>query len=388
MNVRDLVAGNVRGLWDRANVTFKSNSPDGWVDDKGPVWWVNSDKTRGWLNPIDGTSGFAGMAAVTKAAGLIVNPLASADWHAGDGTPRWLADPMLLRPDGRIGSSPVPRAARLNRSTFWGNWIRSALLWGMGWIVYAPDFDGQPVPGTMRVWSPARVGWDPWEGAFYLESERSPRAWVNGEGQIEGTGLRLLPLRNPRLPADPDSGVTPGTLAWHAAELGLIPTMTAYATSNFAGAGVPSGYLKVNQGSLTQTQADELKRGWHAAHGGPDRTTAILSAAVDYQALAVSPVDAGLIDMKRLSLLDVANAFGVPAYMLGAEGPSMTYSNLEMEKASLYEFTLAPWAVAVEETLSALLPGDVTVAIDTTGEVTRGTAAPGVGDAPADVPQG
>jgi HK97 family phage portal protein len=117
----------------------------------------------------------------------------------------------------------------------------------------------------------------------------------------------------------------------------------------------------------------------------------VLNASTDYTPIAVSPVDAALVDMKRLSLLDVANAFGVPGYMLGAEGPSMTYSNVAMEAANLYEFTLRPWAVAIEETLSALLPGGQTVDIRVEGGAVNGTgvaAAAGVDVPVADVPAG
>jgi HK97 family phage portal protein len=149
--------------------------------------------------------------------------------------------------------------------------------------------------------------------------------------------------------------------------------------------------LKVTQGTLTQDAADTLRSSWNAAHGGPGRATAILSPSVDYTPIAVSPVDAALVEMKRLSLLDVANAFGVPGYMLGAEGPSMTYSNVEMEAANLYEFTLKPWAVSVEETLSALLPGTQTVNIRVEGGTVSGTVpATTAGDFQpvADVPEG
>ena len=167
-----------------------------------------------------------------------------------------------------------------------------------------------------------------------------------------------------------------------------------YAAGMYSGGGVPSGYLKVKAPQLTQDQASGLQSSWETAHGGGQRRTAVLGAEVDYQAVAVSPVDAALAEMKKLSLVDVANAYGVPGYLIGApEGSSMTYSNVEMQLEALYQFTLKPWTVAIEETLSALLPAGVTLNIAPSGERaghagTTGVADLGAAEQSADVPAG
>jgi hypothetical protein len=384
-----------RAVWERTNHAvpggFKANSPDGWVDTSGPVWFYGSDSTHGWLNPID-RGMHAGVSSITRAVTLITNRIASTQWLA-PGNPRWLRDPMLLRPDASLAMIPtLPLMARLPASVFWAEWIRAALLWGMGWIGYVRDTEGQPRAGTMFAIHPAAVTWAPETGRWSYWTPAGTSE-VGHDGHVIGTnpGIYLLPLRNPTLPPHPESGITPGTLAYHAAELGLIDSSLAYASGTFTGAGVPSGYLKVNQGGLTPEQAQALKTQWLNAHGSA-RTVAILSSSVDYQPVAISPVDAALVEMRKLSLLDVANAFGVPGYMLGAEGPSMTYSNVEMEAANLYEFTLRPWAVAVEETLSALLPGSQVVNIKVEGGATggpnNGPVPVPAANVPADVPQG
>ena len=53
--------------------------------------------------------------------------------------------------------------------------------------------------------------------------------------------------------------------------------------------GVPAGYLKVTTPGLTQPQADELKAGWMAAHGGDRRSIAVLNATTDFHPISISP---------------------------------------------------------------------------------------------------
>src|SRR5580765_8072493 len=132
-----------RALWDRtnhANRGFKDNTPAAWVDTNGPVWWVGSDQARAYLAPASAT---AGRSAITRAANLIVGRLAACPWEVAGGTPRWVTDPMLTRPDARFPMPVWPAGQRVGRSLFWGTWIRCALLWGMGWVIFTEDSQGQ-----------------------------------------------------------------------------------------------------------------------------------------------------------------------------------------------------------------------------------------------------
>lgn len=372
-----------------ANRGFKDNTPGGWISTNGPVWWYGSDRAYLVSEP-------AGRAAITRATNLIVNRIAAVPWSTSRGDALWLQDPCRCRDDGTGVQAPYP--LRQPRSVFWGSWIRSALSWGMGYLLYQLGSDGQPQAGTLRVVNPQNVDTNPaWpSGATRTITSGSGLASpVDDQGVVvlAGTRYLLVELRNPTTPVDPETGATPGTLAYHAAELGLIDDQLFYASAMYGGGGVPSGYLKVNTPGFTQAQADQLLSTWNTAHATGSRNTAVLSASTEYTAIAVSPVDAALADMKRLSLQDVANAFGIPGYMIGAPGTSMTYSNVEMEKQGFYEFTLLPWAVAVEETLSALLPSDRRVEItpggERTGDGALSPAAVGADNQPGtDVPPG
>jgi phage portal protein BeeE len=153
------------------------------------------------------------------------------------------------------------------------------------------------------------------------------------------------------------------------------------------GSGVPNGYLKVNASGLTQEQADQLKQRWLDAHGGSKRSIAVLNSTTDFTPISWNPVDAALAEVKRLSIADVAFAFGMAPETLGVTlGNSATYSNVRQWFEAHRDFALQPWQSVVEATLSALFPRGTEVRVnfdaytDDSAGVTSGTGTLG-GDA-------
>lgn len=269
---------------------------------------------------------------------------------------------MLHRADDRYAAPTWDAALRLPGPLFWGQWIRSSLMWGMGWLIYAEDSRGQPFPGSMRVLNPTQVE----IGGLFNEdvlrvivSANGDRTLVDFDGyfNLNGSRWRLLELRNPTTPLNTALGVTPGNIQYHTLELSLLPAIADYSAGTFNGGGVPSGFIKVQNPQLTQEQADNLKAQWLKSHGGGRRSVAILTSTMEYTPISISPLDASLAEMKKLSTVDVANAFCVPPFMLGGPaGHSNVYSNVETEQKALWIHTLIPWARTVESTLSTLLP--------------------------------
>ena len=67
---------------------------------------------------------------------------------------------------------------------------------------------------------------------------------------------------------------------------------------------------------------------------------------------------------REWSLRDIALAFGVPAYMLGAPGDSSTYANVESRMVELAQFTLLPWVRRIESTLESEFPAGTSLKVD------------------------
>ncbi len=126
------------------------------------------------------------------------------------------------------------------------------------------------------------------------------------------------------------------------------------ATALFANNARPSGILKM-QGSENRQQVEELRAAWSARHGG-ERSggVAVMSGQVEFTPVAMPADDAEFVAARKLSATEVARAFRIPPWMIGAEdGGSMTYSNVEQQMLSFATYSLRPWLTAIEQTISA-----------------------------------
>lgn len=379
-----------RSTYARTGLDFLVNSPDGFPSDYPPGWppgtplWWNGLDSGGGAYPIGPNGPFSSgtasaVPAVTRATALITGPITSASFRAMNGSqqaeePRWLTDPMLVRPDARYPTAPFPEAEQLPRSLFWAEWVRSAIWWGVGAFICRQDAAGQPLPGSLHNLDARQLSTErDSSGALHwvYSGSDSERLVFDRDGFWPPESdapfrYRLVVLRNPHSPVDVD-GHSQGVFAMSPSVFGLAAQVDSYAQGTFR-TGVPAGYLKVQTPGLTKEAAVQLRSGWMAAHGGDRRSIAVLNATTDFQPLNLSPVDAALDAVKRLNLADLAFAFGLDPMTLGAGlQNSATYTNLRDAWANHRDFGLAPWTAAVEGTLSALMPGAQSVRVNLDG---------------------
>jgi len=327
------------------------NTPDGWEQDRQWLWWVGDGAEGGYGNPppdARGLSGASAIPAVLRCTSIIADTIAAMPWRVYAGytqrdTPRWLTDPQLARPDGRVfldddGVTTAPRFPSSKSAVeFWAEWITSALWFGDGFIYFPLGRDKttkQPKPPFFNL-NPTAVEWR--DGAWYVEdTELDPDKLIHLRGE----------------PPYPATGKGEGIVQRFGLDLGLAAAMRSYASGIF-NTGVPAGYLKVNAPNVSEPQADTLKARWLKQHGGAKRSIAVLNAATDFVPIALSPVDSQLDTAREWSLRDIALAFGVPAYMLGVPGDSSTYANVESRMIELRTFTLLPWIRRIESCLDS-----------------------------------
>jgi len=342
------------------------NSPDGWEVEQPWLWWSGSQTPgiRGpFGNPIPGAfegSNLASIPAVARCTSIIVDELAAMPWKVYRGreqltAPDWIADPQALRLDGRVIDPAAGAFVRLSHVDFWSSWLTDALWWGDG-LIWAPyrDSSGGPKP-PMTLVHP--FDWEFREGAYWA-----------GETQLPTT--EMIHLRGPG-PIVGRRGT--GAFARFAAELGYALTVKDYAHSIFY-SGVPSGYLKVNKEGLDQKVADELSEKWHAKHGQGSRRVAVLNSTTDFKELTWSPVDAALVEIMQAGLTEIANAFGVPVYLIGGQSDTSTYANIESRRMDLVTFTYLPWSSRIEAVLDAQFPRGVSLKVALDG-LQRGDSA-------------
>lgn len=356
------------------------------IDPSGtpPVWWLGLD-SGGGAYPIGPHGPYAhgpAQAVVTRATSLITGPLTAAPFRVqelGFGgqpltRPRWITDPMLMRPDQRFVDDVYPAALKVGRGAFFSDWVRSAIFWGCGAFLCQEDAMGQPIAGTLKLINPQllyceRHGEDNslrWvigaDGAQDLDKVIFDR---DGYVTLGPVTYRLVALRNPHSPVDND-GHSQGVFEMNPGCFRLGAQVSTFESGTFR-SGIPAGYLKVDQSmnSMTQEQAEELKAKWMASHGGDRRSIAVLNAFTSFVPINLSPVDAALGEVKRLNIGDIAFAFGLDPLTLGITlGNSAAYTNLRDAWTNHKDFGLAPWISAVQDTLTALLPGTQGVVVD------------------------
>lgn len=347
------------------------NSPDGWEIDQPWLWWDGpagsdgtGDGTGGpWGNPPPGArstfGGGSGLPAMARCRALIADALAGVPFNVYNPaneklpTPAWILDPQNLADEGRRAGASVARVS-LSAVEFWSSVFVSAVELGEG-IVYSPrvDDNGNESPETVPFGA---------RGCYVLnprDLDVEGGTYVVGETPIPESDLLVIRGR-----------VWPGKVRGHGvwdqfrAEIGLGTSVRSYA-SNMLGRGIPAGYLKVSAPDLDQTEADDLKRRWWAAHGGSDKRIAVLNATTEFHPLSLDPQAMQLAELLRISAWEIALIYGIPPYKLGISmGSNNTYANIESQEIDYVQDALLPWARRIESAFDAILPWGTTLKLN------------------------
>jgi HK97 family phage portal protein len=353
------------------------NDPDGWVIENPELKWLGPDQLNALVGTQSGPQATSALdvaepgnsfPAITRATALICDSLASINWDVKRGreklaAPRWITDPALSRPDGRISEwTPTGRNA-LGPVSFWAQVILSALWYGDAFIyVGTRDLSGQPVPPLLLlhpllvdVVGPGRTTHD----------KPTPGYWLHNPD--DDTWHRLEPWEVIHVPGMPPywGGRGRGAITGHIKSWGEAVAQRNYSTGMFS-AGIPAGYLKVTSPNLTEAQADALRQAWTEKHGTlpGQRDIAVLNAVTDFVAVQIDPETMQMGDARRQSTLDVANAFGVEPYMLGLPSDNSTYANIESRMRHFVQFTLLPWARRIEGAMDSEFPQGTELVLD------------------------
>lgn len=115
----------------------------------------------------------------------------------------------------------------------------------------------------------------------------------------------------------------------------------------FANMSRPSGVLTA-PAKISDEVAARLKKEWETNFGrGQIGKVAVLGDSLKYEAMAVTPVDAALVDQLKLSGEQVCAAHGVPTFMVSI-GPMPSYDNVQALTQWYYSQTLQKYIEAFE----------------------------------------
>ena len=139
--------------------------------------------------------------------------------------------------------------------------------------------------------------------------------------------------------------------------LGIAIAGDEMAADFYTSGAVPTGVLQSDT-ELTREEANDLKSSFVAAHGGRQRSPAVLSAGIKYQALQLSPKDLEFVQARVNSAREITTMFKVPSHMLNvpSEGGSMTYQNVQQDSINFVRFCLRGWFSRIEQAFTQELP--------------------------------
>lgn len=138
--------------------------------------------------------------------------------------------------------------------------------------------------------------------------------------------------------------------------LGGQLTQRRYSASWFDESSVPDGILTSDQ-DLTAEEAEDYKQRWRDLNG-PSRGPAVLGRGLDYRPIHLKPADVQWLETQNMGTVQVARLFGIPARLMlvGVEGSSLTYSNMEQEELAFARYTLMTYLREIELAFTAVLP--------------------------------
>jgi HK97 family phage portal protein len=243
-------------------------------------------------------------------------------------------------PQPRLCSAPDPERGG---SWFVGVSVEDYLLAGNAIaLVTARGADGWPLACT---WLPARSVYIVWDQAA------GPNAVTYGYLGVELPIRDVIHVRRGADRTYPVRGV--GVVEEYLSTLDRVAMEEEYERGALAGGAVPSVAVVAPQSTITQEVADEAKAGWLAKFSGPQREPVILPNGTQVIPLAWSPTDTQLVEARRMSLLDVANAFNLDGYWLGAPVAGMTYRSSAPQYQQILRTSLEPVLADFEDVWSS-----------------------------------
>lgn len=148
----------------------------------------------------------------------------------------------------------------------------------------------------------------------------------------------------------------------HANAIGHSQAIQQYAAKSFLNGTALSGVIERPGAALKdQASVERITDGWAAKFSGSGnaKKVALLQEGMTFKPLSMTNVDAALIDALRLSTLDIARMYKIPAHMVN-ELERATFSNIEHQEIQFVIYTLLPWVKRHEQakTRDLLLPSE------------------------------
>ncbi|HAR47653.1 MAG TPA: phage portal protein [Firmicutes bacterium] len=223
------------------------------------------------------------------------------------------------------------------------------LLWGNAYAQIIRNGKGEVVALYPLMPNKMQVDRDENGELYYIYTRSSDEAKT-----MEGVIVYLTPrdvLHIPGLGFDGLVGYSPIAMAKNA--IGLAIATEEYGAKFFANGAAPSGVLE-HPGTIKDPS--RLRENWNSTFGGSANSgkVAVLEEGMKYTPISISPEQAQFLETRKFQIDEIARIFRVPPHMVGDLEKS-SFSNIEQQSLEFVKYTLDPWVIRWEQSLSRAL---------------------------------
>lgn len=189
------------------------------------------------------------------------------------------------------------------------------------------------------------------KGNLYYEYSRTSED-SNTLGKQQKVILRPSDvLHIPGLGFDGLVGYSPIAMAKNA--IGLALATEEYGAKFFANGAAPGGVLE-HPGVVKDPQ--KIRDSWNSAFQGSANAhkVVVLEEDMKYQPIGISPEQAQFLETRKFQINEIARIFRVPPHMVGDLEKS-SFSNIEQQSLEFVKYTLDPWVVRWEQSMTRVL---------------------------------
>ena len=226
------------------------------------------------------------------------------------------------------------------------------LLWGNAYAQIIRNGKGEVVALYPLMPNKMQVDRDD-SGKLYYSYTRT-----DGEAGAEKSGTVILSPRDvlhiPGLGFDGLVGYSPIAMAKNA--IGLAIATEEFGSKFFANGAAPSGVLE-HPGTIKDPT--RVREAWQSQFGGSGNSgkVAVLEEGMKYTPISISPEQAQFLETRKFQINEIARIFRVPPHMVGDLEKS-SFSNIEQQSLEFVKYTLDPWVIRWEQSLSRALLSD------------------------------
>lgn len=222
------------------------------------------------------------------------------------------------------------------------------LLWGNAYAQIIRNGKGEVI--ALYPLMPNKMTVDRDEnGEIYYAYNRSSDEAIKESGTVYLTSRDVLHI--PGLGFDGLVGYSPIAMAKNA--IGLAIAAEEYGSKFYANGAAPSGVLE-HPGTIKDPA--RLRENWNSTFGGSANSgkVAVLEEGMKYTPISISPEQAQFLETRKFQINEIARIFRVPPHMVGDLEKS-SFSNIEQQSLEFVKYTLDPWVIRWEQSLSRSL---------------------------------